>query len=85
MEEENHLVNSQDDIVVDTVEGTCEQIQDKFDAFDFQCMENLRSLFPVEQMKYNFGVEEQCHFLYQLQTQLNWEDPMVIYMKSRFS
>ena len=26
MEEENHLVNSQNDIVIDTIEGTCEQI-----------------------------------------------------------
>ena len=36
-------------------------------------------------MKYHFGVEEQCHFLYQLETQHNWEDPMVIYMKLGFS
>ena len=48
MEEENHLVNSQDDIVADIVEGTCEQIQDKFDAFDFQCMENIHSQFLAE-------------------------------------
>ena len=60
MKEEYHLVNSQDDIVIDTIEGACEQIQDKFDAFDFQCMENIHSLFPTEQMKYHFinGAEE---------------------------
>ena len=56
MEEEDHLVNFQNDVVIDTIEGTCVQIQDKFDAFDFQCMENLHSLFPAEQMKYHFGV-----------------------------
>ena len=85
MEEEYHLVNFQSDIVIDTVEGTCEKIQDKFHAFDFQCMENIHSLFPAKQMKYHFGVEEQCHFLYQLEMQHNWEDPMAIYMKSWFS
>ena len=54
MEEEDCLVNFHNDVVIDTVEGTCEQIQDKFDAFDFQCTENIHSLFPVEQMKYHF-------------------------------
>ena len=48
-------------------------------------MENIHSLFPTEQMKYHFGVEEQCHFFYQLEMQHNWEDPMAIYMKSWFS
>ena len=47
MKEENHLVNSQDDIVVATVEGTCEHIQDKFDAFYLQCLENIHSLFST--------------------------------------
>ena len=66
MEEENHVVNSQDDIVVDTIEGTCEHIQDKFDAFYFQFLENIHSLFSAEQMKYHFisGSEQQCDFLY---------------------
>ena len=54
MEEEDHLANFQNDVVIDTVEGACEQIQDKIDAFVFQCMENLHSLFIEEQMKYHF-------------------------------
>ena len=71
MEEENHFVNSQDDIVVDIVEGTCENIRDKFDAFYFQCLENIHSLFSVKKMKYHFisGAEQQCDFLYQLEIQ----------------
>ena len=87
MEEENHFVNSQDDIVVDTVEGTCERIHDKFATFYFQCLENLHSLFSAEQMKYHFisEAEQQCDFLYQLEIQHSWEDPVAIYMKSRFS
>ena len=44
-------------------------------------------LFLVEQMKYHFisGVEQQYDFLYQLEIQHNWEDPMAIYMNSGFS
>ena len=64
MEDEDHLVNFHNDVFIDVVEGTCEQIQDKFGAFDFQCMENLHSLFPIEQMKYHFinGAEKQYDF-----------------------
>ena len=38
-------------------------------------------------MKYYFisGEEQQCEFLYQLEIQHNWEDPVAIYMKSGFS
>ena len=73
MKEEDHLVNYQNDIFIDTIEGTCEQIQDKFDAFYFQCLESLHSLFLAEKMKYRFISEakQQCHFLYQLETQHN--------------
>ena len=73
MKEEDQLVNSQDDTIVDTVEGTCEHIQDKFDALDFQCLENIRSLFSIEQMNYHFisGAEQQYDFLYHLEIQHN--------------
>ena len=38
-------------------------------------------------MKYHFisGAEQQCDFLYQLEIQHNWEDPVAIYMNSGFS
>ena len=69
MEEEEHLVNFQNDVVNDTIEGTCEKIQDKFEAFDFQCMESLNFLFLVEQMKYHFisGAKQQCDVLDQVE------------------
>ena len=87
MKEEDQLVNSQDDTIVDTVEGTCEHIQDKFDAFDFQCLENLHSLFSAKQMKYHFisGAKQQYDFLYQLEIQDNWEDLVAFCMNSGFS
>ena len=47
MEEEDQLVNSHDDMVVDVVQEILEQIQDNFDAFDFQWLENIHSLFPA--------------------------------------
>ena len=80
MEKEDQLV----DIVVGTIQEILEQILDNFDAFAFQWLENLHSLFLVEQMKYHVisGAEEQCDFLYQLEMHHDWEDPVAIYMES---
>jgi hypothetical protein len=56
------LIDYHDGIVDVYVQGTCDQIQDNLDAFDFQCPENIHALFPPEQMKYHLisEVEEQC-------------------------
>ena len=52
MEEEDQLVDSHDDIVVNVVEEILEQIQDNLDAFDFQCLNGVYALFLDEIMKY---------------------------------
>jgi len=76
-----------DDMVDVTVKRTCEQIHDDLDAFNCQRQNNVYALFPAEQMKFSLisEAEESCGFLYQLEMQHNWYDPVAIYMESWFS
>ena len=47
----DQFVDSQDGIVV-VAQEICEKIQDDFDAFDFQCSNDVHALFLTESMKH---------------------------------
>ena len=87
MEEEDQLVDSHDDIVVNVVQEILEQIQYNIDAFDFQHLNGVYAIFLAELMKYRLinKAKEQCGFPYQLEMQHNWHGPVVIYMDSWLS